>query len=221
MPKKFLAITMCVFLMLAGSVTTSMAADVQPSQVHVQVDYSSAKLNADGSTTYDVVNSKQVAAFYGIDHPKKVTYTQLKEEKDAIILSNSSTFLSDVTGPHKACGSSEITRSDSVNNTSQTIISTIILTGSVSNTYSTHLDAGINLDVASISAGVGFDVTKTLQISTETQVNVLPGQIVTVHAYPNYDVYHYNVMKRSWLGHTENAGYGEASKCVGFCTVTE
>ena len=136
--------------------------------------------------------------------------------------------MDNITGPYLACGTDTIVKVSAANNLDKTITKIITLTGTISNTYSQKLDEGVKIDVVKISAAVGFDVTKSWSISDSTgveleptEVDLEPGEIVTVTAMPLYDVYSYDVMKTRLFQDPIKVGYGTAYETVGFCTIVE
>ena len=94
------------------------------------------------------------------------------------------------------------------------------MTGTVSNTYSLSVESGIDVEVASISAAVGFDVTAEWSMSDSTEVDLEPGETVNVKAIPLYDIYSYDVYYSSFWTGNKKIGTGTAVETVGFCTVT-
>lgn len=221
MVKKICAVALCSFMLTASSALPVMASDtknVEIAPVEIQVDYTSEKSNIDGTSTYDVINADEVAAFYGIDNPKEVKVTTFNKESKPIPAPRS-IYINNVKAPKAACGAKEITRNSAVNNSNKTITKTITLTGGVSNTYSTSVEGGLNVEVASISAAVGFDVTDSWEMSDSTEVVLQPRETVSVTAYPLYDVYRFDVINDPIFGGPEKIGYGDAFECKGFCTV--
>lgn len=73
--------------------------------------------------------------------------------------------------------------------------------------------------MATISAGVRFDVTKTWTMTDSTTVELKPGQTVTVYAKPLYAMYSFEVRFQPMFGSSTHVGFGTAGQAIGICTV--
>lgn len=212
--------------MIFSLAMTSYAADTsntkpQYETVEVSLDYESAVMNADGTTTYDVLNADELATLWGLDanEIKEIKYVAFPETKESLPTPRASIVIDNVTGPREGCGVKKICENSATNHYDHTVNKDITLTGSVSNTHTLSVESGIDVEVASISSAVGFDVTKSWTMSDSTNVDLAPGETVTVTAYPLHDIYEFDVFKSSiWTGKTK-VGTGTAYNTTGFCTV--
>lgn len=194
--------------------------------IDIEIDYSSQKILKDGSIEYDVKNKEQVADFLEIDIDKirniKITKPNyiIKESNlnNSDITPFTNIYIANITGPRQACGSKRICENSAVNHAKDPVVKTITLSGTVSNSHSLSVDAGIDVEIASISAAVGFNVERSWTMTDSTQVELEPGQRVTVVAFPYWDVYSFDVMQSS-IFRDKKVGYGNAMETFGFCTV--
>ncbi|MCF6466097.1 hypothetical protein, partial [Clostridium sp. Cult2] len=165
--------------------------------IDIEIDYSSQKILKDGSVEYDIKNKEQVADFLEIDIDKirniKITKPNyiIKESNlnNSDITPFANIYIANITGPRQACGSNRICENSAVNHAKEPLTKTMTLSGTVSNSHSLSVDAGIDAEIASISAAVGFNVERSWTMTDSTQVELEPGQRVTVVAFPYWDVY--------------------------------
>ena len=190
--------------------------------IDVELDYDSAEVNADGTVTHDIVNLEDLSSVWGIDASsiKSAKYVAISQSKDTYPSPQAAITIENISGPNAACGVKEICRNSATNHFTKPITKDITLTGTVSNTYSLSVESGIDVEVASISAAVGFDVTAEWSMSDSTTVDLEPGETVNVAAMPLYDVYSYDVYQSSFWTGNKKIGTGNAMETVGFCTVT-
>lgn len=232
MLKKSLSIIMCLAMLFVFGTSSALAENkstetmLNMDSIEIEVDYESAQINDDGTTTYDVSNAKDVALSYGIDDAKSVKVTIFNENQNELnfmpqAASYNSIYIDNIIKSGEGCGTEEITRNTAINRKNKKIDKEITLIGTVSNEYSLNVEAGINVEVASISSAVGFNVSKTWSMSDNTIVSLEPNESVTVYAYPLYNFYQFDVMKNPLWGSAKNVGSGSAYKCKGFCTVIQ
>ena len=62
-------------------------------------------------------------------------------------------------------------------------------------------------------------MTYSWTMSDSTQVELAPGESVTVTAFPLYDIYEFDVYRSSFWTGTTKVGSGLAYETTGFCTV--
>ena len=135
--------------------------------IDVELDYDSAEVNADGTVTYDIANLEDLSSVWGIDASsiKSAKYVAISQSKDTYPSPQAAITIENISGPNAACGVKEICRNSATNHFTKPITKDITLTGTVSNTYSLSVESGIDVEVASISAAVGFDVTAEWSMS--------------------------------------------------------
>lgn len=223
--KKFFCAFLSLIMLLSLPIPTYAAennnADQQYASIDVELDYDSAVDNADGTTTYDVLNVDELAILWGLDieEVKEIKYVSFAETEETFPMPRASIVIDNVSGPSEACGVKKICENSATNNSNKTVTKDITLTGSVSNTYSLSVESGIEVEVVTISSAVGFDVTYSWTMSDSTQVDLAPGESVTVTAFPLYDIYEFDVYKSSFWTGTTKVGTGTAYETTGFCTV--
>lgn len=139
---------MCTTLLITGSAPISGAAEVE--RVKIEIDYNSAVSNANRITTYDVNNAVKVASHYGIENPEEVRAIKVTvfERESQSIPAPRSIYINNIQGPSDYCGAKQITKNSAVNQSNKTVTKNITLTGSVANTYSQSVEAGLAVDVA-------------------------------------------------------------------------
>lgn len=224
--KKTLSVLLSVMMVFSKTVTSF--AYESPNEeplfimIDVELDYDSAEVNADGTVTYDIVNLEELSSAWGIDASsiKSAKYVAINQSKESYPAPQAAITIENISGPNAACGTKEICRNSATNHYSKPITKDITLTGRVSNTYSLSVESGIDVEVASISAAVGFDVTAEWSMSDSTTVDLEPGETVNVKALPLYDIYSYDVYQSSFWTGNKKIGTGKAMETVGFCTVT-
>ena len=224
--KKLLSVLLSVIMAFSIATTTfaSELPNIEPqfTMIDVELDYDTAVVNADGSITYDILNIEELSSLWGINASeiKSAKYVAINRSEEVYPSPQASISIENVSGPKEACGVKKIARNSATNHYDKPITKNITLTGTVSNTYSLSVESGIDVEVASISSSVGFDVTAEWSMSDSTEVELAPGETVTVDAYPLYNVYTYDVYQSSFWGGRTKVGTGVASETVGFCTVT-
>ena len=227
--KKILSLILLTVLLLSLATPGFANQAARQSPFKVEIDYSSAHKNANGTTTYDIVNKAEFAKAHDLDvedikDVKVVLFNndRVQRMEGASSVSPQSSlaqfFIDNLDGPSSACGTKKISQVSSVNNSSYTVQKDITLTGTVSNTYSLSVSGTVGITAAQISAGVGFDVTASWSMSDSTVVTLAPGQRVTVTAYPLIDIWEYDVMVSEILTGTKKVGTGTARETIGFCT---
>ena len=58
-------------------------------------------------------------------------------------------------------------------------------------------------------------------MSDSTEVELAPGESVTVEAHTLYDIYSFDIIDDPLFGEQEIIGSGDAYHAVGFCTVVK
>ena len=223
--KKFICVLLSFIMLLSLPLHSYAAEDSSKIQqyesVELELDYNSAVSNADGTTTYNVLNTEELANLWGmrVDEVKEIKYVAFAKAEENFPNPRASVFIDNVSGPNAACGVKKICENSATNNLNKNVIKDITLTGSVSNTYSLSVESGIEVEVVSISSAVGFDVTYSWTMSDSTQVELAPGESVTVTAFPLYDIYEFDVYRSSFWTGTTKVGSGLAYETTGFCTV--
>ncbi len=81
-----------------------------------------------------------------------------------------------------------------------------------------HANVGINAKI--VSVGVGFDVTRSREVSLRCDFPVPAGKYDSVEAHTIYDSYNYDTMYGSIFGSPYRVGSGTASKAVGIFYLT-
>jgi hypothetical protein len=214
-------------MMIFSMATASFASELPNEEpqfivIDMELDYDTATVNADGTVTYDILNFEELSAAWGIDASsiKSAKYVAINQSEESYPSPQASITIENISGPREACGTKEICRNSATNRLNKPITKSITLTGTVSNTYSLSVESGIDVEVASISAAVGFDVTAEWSMSDSTEVDLEPGETVNVKAIPLYDIYSYDVYYSSFWTGNKKIGTGTAVETVGFCTVT-
>ncbi|MDT3399180.1 hypothetical protein RKE29_21445 [Streptomyces sp. B1866] len=83
----------------------------------------------------------------------------------------------------------------------------------ISDSVSAEWSANVSVTSSTVSAGVGFSVTKTYTVDKETRYEVPKGKRGYVEAYPCYQVYTFDVYNAYW--DEKPVGNGVAEKPVG------
>ncbi|MBB1256543.1 hypothetical protein H3146_24800 [Streptomyces sp. OF3] len=83
------------------------------------------------------------------------------------------------------------------------------LTLSISESVSSQWSASVSISAKKVTAGVGFNVTKSFTVTQGTSYSVPKGKYGSIAAYPLYDVYSFKTAAPS--------GQGWAMKPVGVC----
>lgn len=189
--------------------------------VDMELDQAGARENADGTVTYTILNVEELATAWGLDADKvkEMTYTSTVQAGEEFPTPRATILVDNVTGPRSACGIQKICECAATNASGHTVTQTITLEGSVSNTYTTSVESGVSVEVATISAAVGFDVTASWTMTVSAELELEPGESATVMAFPLYDLYQFDVYKKSFWGTVTEVGSGIAYHTVGFCTV--
>ena len=190
--------------------------------VAMELDYENAVANEDGSITYDIVNLDELSSAWGINISdiKSAKYVAFNQDKEAYPSPQATITIKNVFYRDEACGTRVICRNQATKRLEKPVTKDITLTGTVSNSYSLDVESGVDVDVTTISAAVGFDVTESWSMSDNTHVDLEPGETITVEAFPLYEVYSFDVYQSSiWTGN-EKVGSGDALQTVGFCTIT-
>ncbi|MFD4416035.1 hypothetical protein ACFVXA_29430 [Streptomyces sp. NPDC058246] len=89
-----------------------------------------------------------------------------------------------------------------------------VLTMSVQKSVATKWSATATISASAVTAGMGFDVTRTYTVTNQTAFDVPRGKFGQIEAYPLYDVYGFNEV-RATDGH--KIGTGRVLKPVGVC----
>lgn len=138
---------------------------------------------------------------------RPIEYKQLNNKKSDVISEH--TYVT-VTSRSEACGTTQIRRS--------TVPGPSDYTMTVSEKVTASFSANVGVSAEVVSAGVGFTVTDEFAVSDSYKVSVPSGATWTVVAYPNLDVYRFDVYEPLLLGH-QKTGSGTALKPVGVCFV--
>ena len=80
--------------------------------------------------------------------------------------------------------------------------------------------AGGTVSNATISAGVGFDVTYSMQLSDSTTFSLPAWKTATVTGYPRYHVYNYLIADNKGIFGYYEAGKGTAKQVYGLFITT-
>lgn len=194
--------------------------------VNVEIDYTNAQHNEDGTTYYDILNVEEMAEAWGIepDKVREMKFVALPAQEDAADAYGASPAglfsrieIQNVTALGNLCLNRIVAQEIAQNMSSQTITKEIEISASVSHTYTTNVEAGIDVEVSSISSAVGFDVTTTLTITDRTIVELEPGEAVEVIAVPSCNSYQFEVYQWKLFSGTSYVGSGYAHQVVGFC----
>ncbi|MEV6777621.1 hypothetical protein [Streptomyces syringium] len=103
------------------------------------------------------------------------------------------------------CGTSVIQKTSGAGKT------TLVL--SVDKSVAVQWSATASITASAVSAGVGFNVTKTYAVKNETRFEVPSGKHGTIEAYPLYDSYVGDVYEGGWL----KTGTATVLKPIGVC----
>ena len=90
---------------------------------------------------------------------------------------------------------------------------TLTVKENVSATWSSNT----NISASTVSAGLGFSVTSSYEVSDTYQIKVPSGKTYTIVARPYYQTYNFDVWYDPIIGSDYKAGYGNASKPIGVC----
>ncbi|WP_240371890.1 DUF6426 family protein [Anoxybacteroides rupiense] len=74
-----------------------------------------------------------------------------------------------------------------------------------------------NVSAEVVSTGLGFNVTKSYEVSDTYQIKVPSGKTYTIVARPYYQTYNFDVWYDPIIGSDYKAGYGNAFKPIGVC----
>lgn len=96
----------------------------------------------------------------------------------------------------------------------------ITLHMSQTTTVSNSFHASVSINPKIVSAGVGFDVTHSREISLQCDFPVPAGKYGSIEAHTIYDSYSYDIMYDPIFGSPYRAGSGTASKAVGIFYLT-
>lgn len=88
------------------------------------------------------------------------------------------------------------------------------LTLSVKKSVATKWSATAAITTGAVSAGMGFDVTKTYEVTDQSAYPVPKKKFGVIEAYPLYDVYGFNEISRA---DGRKIGTGKVTKPVGVC----
>ncbi|MGW1809596.1 hypothetical protein [Streptomyces sp. NPDC002078] len=88
------------------------------------------------------------------------------------------------------------------------------LTMSVQKSVATKWSATASISAGAVSAGMGFDVTRTYTVTDQTAFDVPKGKFGTIEAYPLYDLYGFY---ESSIVDGKKIGTGKVLKPVGVC----
>lgn len=190
------------------------SADVEP-----VLDYTSAQRHSDGTITYDVLNSEEVAEFFGEDHVISVKYTVIPQPEYEGPIPKAYELVN-ITYVGSMVGNLSCAYASALNLTGQTVNKTLTLSGTASNSNSVTMYAGGTISDATVSASLGFDVTYSMQISDTTTVALPAGKTVTANGYPRYHAYRYDIANNKGIFGYEEAGNGLAKQVYGMFTVT-
>lgn len=116
-----------------------------------------------------------------------------------------------ITGSGEVCGTTPIRRSYYQGPATTTM--------TVTESVSARWSATGGISASGVSAGVGFDVTKTYTVSDSYQVTVPAGKTAEVVAYPMYYVVYFDVWTNPVIGDAYKSGSGWAMKPSGVCFV--
>ncbi|MGP1434767.1 MAG: hypothetical protein ACTTKP_10875 [Catonella sp.] len=226
--KKLCMVLLCSILVFSNTEKASAFSDenlsVSENMVVPKADYNSVIRKDSETTTYAVLNAEEIAKAYGITDYESITVTLFNRHEDYKPLNTpvffDSIYVDNIRGPRHSCGATKIVENSSTNFAKQNVPHTVTITGTGSNTFSTNLGASFSIDANTISAGVGFNVTSSIALSTSATASLKYLQTLTVIGYPEYEVYEYDIMHRKFWGGTEKIGTGLAYRCTGFCTIT-
>lgn len=192
----------------------SSQGDVEPI-----LDYSTARENPDGTVTYDVLNSEEVAEFLGEENAISVKYTVINQAPYEGPTPRAYELVN-ITYVGSMVGGLACAYDSAYNGTSTTVSKTLTLTGTVSNSNSVTMYAGGTISNVTVSAALGFDVTQSIQVSDTTTVSLPAWKTVTVTGYPRFHAYRYDIANNKGIFGYEEAGNGLAKQVYGMFTVT-
>ncbi|WP_369802241.1 DUF6426 family protein, partial [Geobacillus sp. B4113_201601] len=90
-------------------------------------------------------------------------------------------------------------------------------TMSVKQGVSATWSSNTNISAETVSATLGFNVTKSYEVTDTYQIRVPAGKTYTIIARPYYKVYNFDVWYDPLIGWDSKVGYGYAAKPVGVC----
>ena len=198
----------------------------QPMTVDVELDYSNALLNDDGTVFYDILNVEELAEALGVA-PENVR--QMKFLSFPVQGNNSEDYgvspaglfsrieIQNVVPQGQVCWHQlvvdEIVRNDS----SATVTRTKQLSATVSHTYTTNVETGIVVDGATLGSALGFSVTDTVTVTDTISIELEPGEAVEIIAVPLCQAYSFDVYQWKLFQGTSKVGEGMAYQAIGLC----
>ncbi len=90
-------------------------------------------------------------------------------------------------------------------------------TMSIKQGVSATWSSNTNISAETVSAALGFNVTKSYEVTDTYQIQVPAGKTYTIIARPYYKVYNFEVWYDPLIGWDSKVGYGYAAKPVGVC----
>jgi hypothetical protein len=119
-------------------------------------------------------------------------------------------YVKKIGGERDACGTTVRARVSGVGNANGVL--QLIQTVTVSNTFSAN--ASVSAEV--VSAGVGFDVSKSWTTTASYSVNT-GGKNYQIVAYDDYRLQDFEIWDDPYIGSDYKVGSGTAKRQVGFC----
>ncbi len=118
-------------------------------------------------------------------------------------------YITNVTNNGNTCGLSKLRDSYYPGPCS----ATMTVTSSVAATWS----ANVGVTASVVSAGVGFSVTSSFEVSDSYGISVPAGKTYEIIAHPVYTNKGFKVMWHPYIGYESVAGSGNAAKPIGVC----
>ena len=233
--KKWISMIMvcCVLLgtvMFSGIYSSAVEIESEDvscqTMVNVEIDYASAQYNDDGTIFYDILNVEEMAEVWGIA-PEKVrqmkllSFTAQEHSFEDYGVSPAGLFnrieIRNVVYRGQSCWDRIVVDEIVQNYSSATVTRTKELSASVAHTYTINVEAGVEVDGATLGSALGFAVTETVTVTDTISVELGSGESVEIIAVPLCNTYAFDVYEWKLFSGTNYVGYGYAHQVVGLC----
>lgn len=194
--------------------------------VDVEIDYSTAQHNENGTIYYDILNVEELANAWGLS-PEKVREMKFlaipaqDEFGDVYGVSPTGLFsrieIQNITSLGQSCRMQVVVDEWVQNYSSATITRSKELSATVSHTYATSVETGIEVEGVTIGNALGFDITREVTVTETITVEVEPGESVEIIAVPLCNGYEFDVYEWRLFAGTNYVGNGYAYQVIGLC----
>lgn len=194
--------------------------------VDVEIDYTSAQYNDNGTVYYDILNVEEVAEAWGVT-PEKVrqmkflSVAEQENDTENYGVSPAGLFsrieIQNVALMGNSCMMQVVIDEYVQNYSSATVTRTKEISATISHTYTTSLEVGIEVDGATLSSALGFGITESVTVTDTISVELAPGESVEIFAVPLCQVYEFDVYQWKLFQGTNYVGEGIAYQVIGLC----